>query len=303
MRNPLLSICIPTYNRANCLKDCLESIVSQCRDNAASQQIEVVISDNASTDNTKEIVSEFQNKFTNLKYFRNNENIGFDRNFSNVVEKSSGVYCLTIGDDDSFFDGSIPFLLKSIENYGAPFFGLNSWGYDNKLKEPILPSPNLLITKDASYEKLSDFVRSVKNYASLAGLFGGMSTHLFLREPWVSFKDKEKFLGTQCAHMFILLTIFKNSRYVIMEKPVIKTRSSNVRWESFSGLETAHGRTRETIKSVKWIKGKYNLPISNAKITAYILGREYWFTMKEAAKVVLSKLGLGRLIAYYRKIR
>lgn len=303
MNNPLLSICIPTYNRANCLKDCLESIVSQCKKKETSNQVEVVISDNASTDDTEQVVRGFQNKFSNIKYFKNDRNIGFDRNFSNVVEKSSGTYCLTIGDDDAFFDGSIPLLLKKIRSLDAPFFGLNSWGYDNALKEPLLSFPNLSISEDAHYKKLSDFVKSVPNYTNLAGIFGGMSTHLFLRKPWVAFTDKDKFFETQCAHMFILLTIFKDSPYVLLASPVIKTRSSNVRWESFAGLETASGRTKETIKGVKWIKEKYNLEISNVRIIAYIRCREYWFTFKEYAKKLLSKLGLGAVIAYYRKIR
>jgi glycosyltransferase involved in cell wall biosynthesis len=59
-----LSICIATYNRANYISETLNSIVAQLLDN-----VEVVIVDGASTDNTKEVVSIFVDKYPNFKYY------------------------------------------------------------------------------------------------------------------------------------------------------------------------------------------------------------------------------------------
>ena len=56
MNKPLLSICIPTYNRAHYLKECLGSIVAQFDDRDVRDNVEVVVSDNASPDNTRELV-------------------------------------------------------------------------------------------------------------------------------------------------------------------------------------------------------------------------------------------------------
>lgn len=106
----LLSICIPTYNRAYYLKNCLNSIVCQLKDGKASSQIEIVISDNASQDNTQELIKEYQARFSNIKYFRNKKNIGFDENLINSVLKAKGKYCWFLGDDDLIKNGSLEFI-------------------------------------------------------------------------------------------------------------------------------------------------------------------------------------------------
>ena len=303
MNNPLLSICIPTYNRSNYLKVCLDSIISQFANKEISGQVEIVISDNASTDDTQETIAEFKKKFSNIKYSRNNKNLGFDRNLLKVIDESTGKYCLILGDDDALFPESLSVILNKITETKALFLELNYRGYDHNLQKPISSSPGRKITEDVIFKSLYDFVHSIKKYPELVGNFGGISTKLFLREPWVNYKEKELFVGSQCAHLFILLTVFKDKPYAQIAIPLIKTRSSNVRWETFTGLETASGRIKETIKSVMWIKEKYNLPISDLKINFYFLSREYWFTLKEIIKKMLSKLGLGDIINYYRKTR
>ncbi|MCF7843484.1 glycosyltransferase family 2 protein [Candidatus Gracilibacteria bacterium] len=303
MSKKILSICIPTYNRAECLKDCLNSIFYQLKNEQVLEKIEVVISDNASTDNTTEIVKSFQKQFNNILYFKNEKNLGFDRNLAKTVRESGGKYCLTIGDDDAFFDDVILFIIKRLETESIPFYGLNGWGYDNNLKETVLPHPNLNIQEDQKYEKLSDFVKSIKKYEDIVGIFTGMSTQLFLREKWADYKNKDEYLDTQVAHMFILLTIFKDLPYTQIAKPIIKTRSSNVRWVTMTGLETAQRRVVGTVSGLKWIRGKFDLPISNTKINVYFYVREYWFTFKEIIKRTLEITGFSYFIIYYRKIR
>jgi abequosyltransferase len=70
---PLISICIPTYNRKKYLKQCLDSIVNQ--DCFTENQIEIIISDNDSNDNTEKLVKEYQINYKNIKYFINDNNI------------------------------------------------------------------------------------------------------------------------------------------------------------------------------------------------------------------------------------
>ena len=73
MNKPLLSICIPTYNRANLLVKAISSIVEQPI--FSSGKIEVVVTDNCSTDETKKICEEFMSKYENIKpYYILNRN-------------------------------------------------------------------------------------------------------------------------------------------------------------------------------------------------------------------------------------
>ena len=103
--------------------------------------------------------------------------------------------------------------------------------------------------------------------------------------------------------MFVILSIFKDSPFVILAEPVIKTRSSNIRWDVFSGLENSPGRIKATLKAAHWVRDKFNLPISNFKFKFYFFIREYWFTLKEVIKGILTRLGLSGIIKLYRKTR
>jgi len=92
---PSLSICIPTYNRSKLLAELLDSIILQ-----NEPGIEVVVSDDASPDDTADVVAFYTGKLPNLKYIRQDKNIGLDRNFRAVVEAASGDYVWLMGDDD-----------------------------------------------------------------------------------------------------------------------------------------------------------------------------------------------------------
>ncbi|TAN34188.1 glycosyltransferase family 2 protein [Patescibacteria group bacterium] len=289
--NKIISVCVPTYNRADCLKDLLNSIVCQFDNKEVCEQVEVVISDNASADNTMAVVKTYQENFDNIRYLRNQENLGFDRNLLNAIEQSSGQYCLTIGDDDGFFPGSFALLLEKIKTIGAPYFMLNCWGYDHWLKEPVLSQPNQKLEKDAVYDTLADFVKSIKNYLDLVGFFGGMSTQLFLRKTWLDFETKNEYIGTSTIHFFVLLQAFKNSRFALLAEPFIKTRNDNLRWDSYQGLENNYKRSVGTARAVFWIANLYGLPISRSKVYAYFLIRGCWVSFKELIKKILKKMG------------
>ena len=111
---PVLSICIPTYNRCEYLMNNLQHICEH-----QEYDFEIIISDNASTDDTYKRVTEYikNNNIDKIKYFRNRENIGPDANFKRVLSLGQGKYSLLLGDDDylndDFFEKVLPFLKKN----------------------------------------------------------------------------------------------------------------------------------------------------------------------------------------------
>lgn len=92
---PLVTIGIPTYNRAEMLRRSIESALHQDYSN-----IEVIISDNASTDSTENICQELRNKDNRVKYIKQSSNIGASANFADVLKRASGEYFMWLGDDD-----------------------------------------------------------------------------------------------------------------------------------------------------------------------------------------------------------
>mgnify|MGYP003575211541 CR=1 FL=1 len=112
MNNILLSICIPTFNRAAILDKTLDDLTSNSE--FEINKIEVIISDNCSTDNTREVVS----KYPQVKYFVNEFNIK-DYNFTKALSYSTGKYIRLFNDTVKFNPGALSFMLNVIEeNFG-----------------------------------------------------------------------------------------------------------------------------------------------------------------------------------------
>lgn len=112
---PILSICIPTWNRAKYLKECLDSIVSQKWFN--QQDVEIVISDNASTDNTKELVARYKEQYPNIVYHRNDENIWWLKNVLALPAHVHWEYMWLLSDDDMMSDIAIDTTLDVIKQH------------------------------------------------------------------------------------------------------------------------------------------------------------------------------------------
>lgn len=113
-RHPLLSICIPTFNRAPHLDQCLQSIYSQIGNN---ELIEVIVCDNASTDATEEIATRYASLYSTMKYVRNEENIGGDPNIFRVMNLAQGKFIKLQGDDDFYVEGTLHLLLDVLHSH------------------------------------------------------------------------------------------------------------------------------------------------------------------------------------------
>src|SRR5271166_6620747 len=110
---PLLTIAIPTFNRARFLKELLSTLFDQLID---EPRVELIISDNDSSDETSSLVEEFRQRGLCFRYKRNRVNIGADANFVQCFELAQGRYVLLVGDDDYMTPGSITKILKMIES-------------------------------------------------------------------------------------------------------------------------------------------------------------------------------------------
>lgn len=109
-----LTIGIPIWNGSRTIKTTLDSIVGQLEPG-----VEIVISDNASTDDTAKIVQDYQRRFPQIRYFKNNDNLGFDKNVDSVVRRASGEFVWLFADDDFMHENAISHVLCSIETHPA----------------------------------------------------------------------------------------------------------------------------------------------------------------------------------------
>ena len=124
---PLLSLCFPTYSRAALLDGALRAALAQITP-PLQEQVEVVILDNASPDDTPAVVARAQADFPHvaLRHLRRPTNIGPDANFCDAPNQAAGEFLYLLSDDDLLLPGAVPTLLTLIQKHpGLDAFALN----------------------------------------------------------------------------------------------------------------------------------------------------------------------------------
>ena len=128
MTKPLVSILIPLYNREKFVGKAIESAVNQTYKN-----IEIIVVDNKSTDNTYEILKEFAKLHPNVKVYQNEENIGPVRNWRRCLDYATGEYVKILWSDDliapTFIEKTLPYLMDH-EDVGFVFTGTEIFNDD-----------------------------------------------------------------------------------------------------------------------------------------------------------------------------
>jgi abequosyltransferase len=203
----VLSICIPTFNRGAYLICLLDSLFSQDSEN----EVEVIISDNASTDTTKEIVLGYQKRHPNIHYFQWDRNMGADMNYLKVVELAHGEYCWFMGSDDALKPRALERVQKELKS-ACDIYLCNRVECDihlNPLKERLWLS-NRIGDREFRLSEKAEQIEYFRASQSLGALFSYLSSMIFRREKWNAIVYDKKFTGTAYSHTFMLLSFLDN---------------------------------------------------------------------------------------------
>jgi glycosyltransferase involved in cell wall biosynthesis len=133
---PLLTIAIPTRNRSRYL--CAN--LTQLRKELSSIDpdiVEVLVSDNFSTDDTEDVVKSFINSGFCIQYVRTEQNIGWGKNFYQCFSLARGNYVLILGDDDYIVDDALQLLLNRLKNSNYGVLCIRPYGFDFNFREEI----------------------------------------------------------------------------------------------------------------------------------------------------------------------
>ena len=225
----LISFCVPTYNRSDFLAETLDSIIRQ-----SDASIQIVVSDNASTDNTFEIVEAARTKFENIVYYRWDQNMGADLNYLKTVELANGEYCWFLGSDDIIRDDAVARMKKEVQE-SYDIYMCSEYLCDLKLK-PY--SVHYLLAQHIPDSVYNLSLREERlQYFSLAqsqsALFGYLSCIIFRREKWQAVVYDDTYTGTLYSHMFMLYSFMeKGCLLKYIKEPLVYWRSGN---DSFGG--------------------------------------------------------------------
>ena len=110
-KSPLVSIGMPVHNGGRFSSEALDSLLNQ-----DFQDFELIISDNASTDNTAEICKQYLEKDSRIKYYRNAVNIGMLANFNNLIKSATAPYFMWASHDDVWEPSYISELINILES-------------------------------------------------------------------------------------------------------------------------------------------------------------------------------------------
>lgn len=179
--NDLISVCIPTYNGGEHLKENLDVLIG----NIGRYEIPIIISDNCSEDNTPEIVRKVQEKYPYIRYSRNEKNLGVDKNFEKALKLSETKYAWLLGDDD-IIRGDIQPILNSLKENEPDLLFLGDKKSVGSLAEGIYEDKYLIF-----------------NRLSITGL-SWMSACIFSKEV-IEKGQFERYYGTQFVHVGVIL--------------------------------------------------------------------------------------------------
>lgn len=147
---PILSICIPTYNRAKYLEKTLQSIVKE-KIFAETNLVEIIVSNNCSNDNTYSICKKFQEKYPDkIKYIKQESAVPPDKHNFKTFEYASGQFCKLNNDTCMFKENSLEKIINLLtNNIGDAAFFLNKSDIEPKV---VKCSSFGEFIKNASYE-------------------------------------------------------------------------------------------------------------------------------------------------------
>jgi glycosyltransferase involved in cell wall biosynthesis len=246
----MLSICIPTHNRA-------EELV-QLLDNICSENIEICVSDNASVDRTENVVKELQKHHTNLKYNRNSKNLGYYENVKKTLVMSSGRYVWLLGDDDVPMKNAIEEILGNL--LGNDFLIINSeiW---NKDMSKHNGNNTLKISEDRLYKR-GEHQKILKDVGSYSLYMGSMVIRRdVIMDQLILNKDSLRTdAGKNYPHTLLFYNGIVGLTGKLISKCLLKIRGENGSWDSRI-MDLIYIQSHEVFAMLKGYSKTPKLPI------------------------------------------
>jgi len=220
---PVLSLCLPTYKRAPLLDQSLRAVLPQITPQMTGQ-VEVIILDNASPDDTPAVVARAQAQYPDapVRYVRRAENIGADANFTDALAQARGEFVYLLSDDDVLLPGAVAKLLELIAAHPElDAFTLNVYEFWD--------SPDEDAARDTRHFAGPDRILTTRDEAlwELNSLLIFLSSMAFRREN-VAGRDYSDKVGTLLIQAFFFVDALAPGRGLyVTEQPYLAQRADN----------------------------------------------------------------------------
>jgi len=280
-KNLLLSIAIPTYNRAKFLDELLNSIDIK----GIEDFIEILIIDNASTDNTQEIVSKYNH--LNVRYIRNEKNIGPDNNFKKCIKESKGKYVWLLGDDEILLPNSLQRIIKllqKLKGIGLIYLRPCKFQVGSEINKDCFSKKselNYMIYKD-----YNEFLAKVSIYITF------ISANIINKDLILSHINLEDLENNQFVHVnWNILSAVYGKVNIIVTTPLFAARILNT-----GNYELCRLFGSNLIKTINSLEKKHSLDLSKFKDH---LSKKLLFSYLPA-NIVRARAGLYKVSVDYK---
>jgi abequosyltransferase len=215
-----LSICISTINRGGLLAETLESIVPELTD-----EVELLILDGASTDNTQEVVGSFVARSPRVRCVRLEKAGGFDEKYCLLGELAAGEYCWMFADDDLLKPGAVAAVLEATrQDYSL--IVVNAEVRSKDLAVCLQPT-RINVPQNRAYSPTStDFDHLLADTAMYLTYIGGI---VIKRAVWNQ-RERQKYFGTLFVHIAVIFQSPLPGKSLVMAHPWIVIRYGNALW-------------------------------------------------------------------------
>ncbi|GLK45866.1 MULTISPECIES: glycosyltransferase family 2 protein [Novosphingobium] len=214
---PTLSICIPTYNRSACLAELLDSILAE-----NSGDVEVVVGDDASPDDTEAVAGAYADRLAHFIYFRHPINIGVDGNIAAVAARATGDYVWLMGDDDRIERGGIRRVLSALAAWpDTVALTVGVVDYDVTMRR---------MTGIRKMPRTQCFTGIGPAFSHLAELLGFISATLVRRSDWeaAATDPRARAMTNLYSQVYIEgLAVGARGKWGVIEEPCVGFRSGN----------------------------------------------------------------------------
>lgn len=217
MAQKLLTIGIPTYNRKECLRNCLLALMPQVKN--YTEKITVLVSDNASTEDNYEVINEFLKNGFEIEYFKHSENLGMDGNFISIYEKAQTKYVWQLSDDDILVENGLRRVMDILMTYsdiGALYIE-NKW-FNNEIdysKFDLSCESELTI-----YNEPIEYIKRVNYWVTF------ISAHIVNKNLLYNKINASEFKGTFLALLsWTIPSCFQGNGSIVLEVPILACRA------------------------------------------------------------------------------
>lgn len=267
-----VSLCIPQYNRIQYLLKNLSILEKQDYPN-----IEIIISDDASSDNTEEEIKKLIPTFKYpIIYYRHQKNVGYDANVRKSLELATGEYCIMLGNDDTIrIEQGISQLVAFLESNNKPEIGFCNYAEDQNTEVQIIRASQTRVVGTGQAVALQYY----RSFSFVGGVI--------FRKDIFDKVNTNKVDGSVYVQMYFAALIITNGGRLFMYKPILVLKDIRIEgsmansyrdslMKSWKELKPIDGGLKQVIWAV--VEGFKDAGINVREVSYKILKNIYQFT-------------------------